>query len=79
MYAIHLIEIYGQKNRLKKELIYAKTKTEDTNPPKAKTLKSLWEIHGLDRYNYTHDEQINLLSKWIIILYGKNFRENKNP
>lgn len=78
MYAIHLIEIYGKKSRLKKELAHEKTRIEDPKDLKNKTLESLWKIYGLDWHKYTHDERIDLLSKWIAILYGEKTLKKLN-
>lgn len=78
MYAIHLIEIYGKKSRLKKELALEKTGIDDPIDLKNKTLESLWKIYGLDRHKSTHDERIDLLSKWIAILYGEKTLKKLN-
>jgi hypothetical protein len=77
MYAINQIESYKNKISLKKELNHIKTK-KNIKFPKNKTLKSLWEIYGLEQYKYTHDERMDLLSKWITILYCKETLERLN-
>ena len=75
IYAIHLIESRDKIRCLKEELAHEKTRIEDLKAPKVKTLRALWEICGLERHKYTHDERIDLLSKWIEILYGKETLE----
>ena len=77
-YAIHLIESCNTKIRLKRELMHVKTRIENIKSPKIKTLNSLWNIYGLDQNNYTHNDRIDLLSKWITILYGKETLERLN-
>ena len=67
-----------KKRDLEKEIKLCNLSVECTDKPNIKTIKSLWELHGLDDNKYTMDESIDLLSKWIEILYGADIAMNIN-
>ncbi len=81
-YLVNIRAIYNEKRDLKKELklcdvnFASALKNTGTNKPNIKTVESLWELHGLDNANFTMDEHIDLLSKWIEILYGEDIAMN---
>ena len=83
-YLVNIRAVYNEKRDLKKELKlcdinFASTlKNTGTNKPNIKTIESLWAVHGLDNTNFTMDEHIVLLSKWITILYGADTAKNIN-
>jgi hypothetical protein len=83
-YLVNIRAIYNEKRDLKKELKlcdinFASTlKNTGTNKPNIKTIESLWAVHGLDNTKFTMDEHIEVLSKWITILYGEDTAMNIN-
>lgn len=78
MYICHLFKLHDTKSSLKKELAHEKIKNENLKSPTNKTLESLWELYGLDRHKYCHTERMDLLSKWIRILYENKTLEKLN-
>lgn len=40
--------------------------------PSDKTLSALWEMYGLDNYRYDPHQQLELLKRWVITLYGEH-------
>lgn len=78
MYISHLFKLHDTKSSLKKELADEIIRNENLKSPINKTLESLWELYGLDGQKYCHTERMDLLSKWIRILYGKKTLERLN-
>lgn len=78
MYILHLLEVQNQKRSLKTEIAGENIKPTNTETPTIKTLESLWQLHGLNEYKYSSAERLELLSKWIEILYGKKIAEGLN-
>lgn len=77
-YIVHLVEINEKKKKLKKEIIFEAQASKNREVPKIKTLKQLWSIHGFDEHKYTTEERIELLEKWINILYGADMALSLN-
>lgn len=78
MYILHLLEVQNKKRSLKTEIAGKNTNPTNTETPTIKTLESLWQLHGLDEYKYSSEDRLELLSKWIEILYGKRIAEGLN-
>jgi hypothetical protein len=77
-YVLNIRATHIKKRDLEKEIKLCDLNLESTNKPNIKTVESLWELHGLDDNKYTMDECIDLLSKWIKILYGADIAMNIN-
>jgi hypothetical protein len=77
-YLVNIRTVYNEKRDLRKELKLCDINFASTNKPNIKTIESFWAVHGLDNTNFTLDEQIDLLSKWITILYGEDTARNIN-
>ena len=77
-YVLNIRTTHIKKRDLEKEIKLCDFNLESTNKPNIKTVESLWELHGLDDNKYTMDECIDLLSKWIKILYGADIAMNIN-
>lgn len=70
-YAEKYWEHYKEKQKIKKEIKEQETKSLSVKFPEEKVLVLLWQLHGLNRYDYKFDVRLNLLSIWIEILYGR--------
>jgi hypothetical protein len=77
-YVLNIRTAHIKKRDLEKEIKLCDLNFESTKKPNIKTVESLWELHGLDDNKYTMDECIDLLSKWIKILYGADIAMNVN-
>jgi hypothetical protein len=77
-YVLNIRTAHIKKRDLEKEIKLSDLNFGSTNKPNIKTVESLWELHGLDDSKYTMDECIDLLSKWIKILYGVDIAMNVN-
>jgi hypothetical protein len=77
-YVLNIRTTHIKKRDLEKEIKLCDLNLESTNKPSIKTVESLWELHGLDDNKYTMDECVDLLSKWIKILYGADIAMNVN-
>ncbi|MBA6336669.1 hypothetical protein H4J57_05575 [Colwellia sp. BRX8-7] len=77
-YMFNIWTFHRKKRDLEKEIKLCDLNFEGTNNLNIKTVESLWELHGLDDNKYTLDECIDLLSKWIKILYGADLAMNIN-
>lgn len=69
---MHQVAIHKKKQNLKKEITDEEVNPDIASTPKIKTLGALWQLHGLDEYKHSSDERVELLSKWLEILYEKN-------
>jgi hypothetical protein len=77
-YLLNIRTAHVKKRDLEKEIKLCDLNFESKNKPNIKTVESLWELHGLDDNKYTMDECVDLLSKWIKILYGADIAMNIN-
>ena len=75
-YLMDLWAVRQKKHRLEREIADETIKPEIMSMPTVKNLKALWQLHGLDQHKYNSDERLELLSKWLESLYGKDMVAN---
>lgn len=70
----NLLKQIKARKSLTSEFMATKSFLYESSPPEEKTLKALWQCYGIDE-KYGKDNQLNIISCWIEILYGKQTRQ----
>ena len=75
---VNIRETHIEKRRLQAEILKEKIIPKNLEAPKKKTLRSLWQLHGLSERACTNEGRLQLLSEWIEILYGESVAKGIN-
>ena len=59
---VNMWETHIEKRRLQAEILKEKIIPKNLEAPKTKTLRSLWQLHGLREHACTNEERLQLLS-----------------
>lgn len=71
MYFMHLWDRYRAWHELKRMIALDPSSAADAESPAEKSIADLWSLHGLNESGSSIDERLELLSKWVAILYGE--------
>ena len=71
IYLVHLWDVRKKTNKLEKEVHSENHIDSKTIYHEIDSLISLWQLYGLNEFDFSKEEMFDLLRDWLEILYGK--------
>jgi hypothetical protein len=76
LYIAHRLDLFQRRRAIVKEIRALEKEGPSMDVPDKKEFEHLWAFHGFHGSEYNSDEQVDLLNKWVITLYGNEIADS---